>query len=110
MIGKLGFRSLSATYTGRQCTILSSKAANSKIALSGKADALRQLDLASASAGIEVSSSEQIGLNLVGQTGVVELALFKLRWLVGGVQVLDAGRPDDPNAKLIDRMHIGSVA
>jgi hypothetical protein len=29
------------------------------------------------------------------------LSLFKLRWLVGGVRVLDAGRPDDPNAKLV---------
>jgi hypothetical protein len=97
---KSQYRVVSATYTGRQCTILSSKAANSKIALSGKADALRQLDLASASAGIDVSSSEQIGLNLVGETGVVGLSLFKLRWLVGGVRVLDTGRPDDPNAKL----------
>jgi hypothetical protein len=64
---KSQYRVVSATYNGRQCAILSSKAANSKIALSGKADALRQLDLASASAGIDVSSSEQMGLNLVGK-------------------------------------------
>jgi hypothetical protein len=98
---KTQYRVVSAIYTAHQCTILSSKAANSKIALSGKADALRQLDLASASAGIDVSSSEQIGLNLVGDTGVIGLSLFKLRWLLGGVSVLDVGRPDDPNAKLV---------
>jgi hypothetical protein len=98
---KSQYRVVSAAYTGQQCTILSSKAANSKIALSGKADALQQLELASASAGITVSSSEEIGLNLVGETGIVGLSLFKLRWLIGGINVLDAGRPDDPNAKLV---------
>lgn len=97
---KSGYRVVSAIHVGRQCTILSSKGANSKIALSGKANALRQLDLASASAGIELSSSERIGLSLVGQTGVVALSLFKLRWLIGGVEVLEAGRPGDPNAQL----------
>jgi hypothetical protein len=93
---KTRYRVVSAVYVGQQCTIVSSKGANSRIALSGKANALKQLDLASASAGIEVNSAERIGLQIVGETGVVGLSLFKLRWLIGGVEALDAR----PNARL----------
>jgi hypothetical protein len=96
---KTRYRVVSAVYVGQRCTILSSKGAESKIVLSGKANALKQLDLASASAGIEVSSSDRIGLEIIGQTGVIGLSLFKLRWLIGGVDVLGA-RSSNPNAKL----------
>lgn len=82
------FRVVSSVYTGRSCSIISSKDANSKIELSGKAKALRQLDLASASADIEVTLSENIGVQIVGATGAIGLALFKLRWLVGGPKIL----------------------
>jgi hypothetical protein len=84
------YRVVSAVHIGHGCTILSSKGANSRIELKGKANALRQLDLGSASAGIDVSASEKIGLEIVGQTGVIGLSLFKLRWLIGGVRVLAA--------------------
>jgi hypothetical protein len=96
---KSRYRVVSAIHVGQHCTIISSKGANSKITLSGKANTLKQLGLAGASAGIEVSSAERIGLNIVGETGVVGLSLFKLRWLVGGVDILDAARPDDPTAQ-----------
>jgi hypothetical protein len=95
---KSRYRVVSAVHVGQQCTILSSKGANSKIVLSGKANALKQLDLGAASAGIETSSSERIGLDIVGQTGVVGLSLFKLRWLIGGVETLGPPR-NDPNAQ-----------
>jgi hypothetical protein len=97
---KTRYRVVSAVHVGQQCTILSSTGAKSKIALSGKANALRQLDFGSVSAGVEVSSSERIGLEIVGQTGVVGLSLFKLRWLIGGVEVLGAPPLTDPNARL----------
>jgi hypothetical protein len=84
------FRVVSALYTGQQCSVLSSKDANSKIELTGKANALRQFDLGAASADIQVASSEKIGLQIVGQTGVVGLGLFKLAWLSGGPRFLAA--------------------
>jgi hypothetical protein len=96
---KSRYRVVSAVHVGQQCTILSSKGANSKIVLSGKASALKQLDLADASARIETSSSERIGLDIVGQTGVVGLSLFKIRWLIGGVETLAASRHNGPNAQ-----------
>lgn len=95
------YRVVSAVYVGHGCTILSSKGANSKIALSGKANALKRLDLASASAGIDVTKSERIGLQIVGQTGPVGLSLFKMRWLIGGVEVLGAPPLNNSSARLI---------
>jgi hypothetical protein len=82
------YRVVSAVHVGQQCTILSSNGANSKIELSGNANALRQFDLAGASAGIQVSNSQRMGLSLIGQTGVIGLSLFKVGWLLGGVYVL----------------------
>ena len=69
---------VSAVYTGRDCAIISSKSANSKIELSGKANVLKQFDLGAVSANLSASSKRDIGLDLVGESGVVGLALFKL--------------------------------
>jgi hypothetical protein len=91
------YRVVSAIHVGQQCTILSSKGVNSKIVLSGKASALKQLDLASASGEIGTSSSERIGLDLVGKSGVVGLSLFKLSWWSGGVKVLSTTARNDPS-------------
>ena len=44
--------------------------------------------IATGAAGIEISSSKRMGLQFVGQTGLVGFSLFKLRWLIGGVEVL----------------------
>lgn len=74
------FRVVSAIYVGTDCAIISSKAANSRIELSGTAKALQQFDLGSVSASIQVSSKEEIGLEIVGRKGVVGLGMFKLGW------------------------------
>jgi hypothetical protein len=74
------FRVVSALYTCTSCALISSKAAGSKIELSGKANALQQLDLGAAFAGVQVTNRTEIGLEIVGKKGVVGLALFKLGW------------------------------
>jgi uncharacterized DUF497 family protein len=71
---------VSAVYFGKQCAIISSKSANSKIELSGKANALKQFDLGAVAANVESSTKQDIGLDLVGESGVVGLSLFKLPW------------------------------
>jgi hypothetical protein len=71
---------VSAVYSGKDCAIISSKSANSKIELSGKANALKQFDLGAVSVNLEASNKQDIGLDLVGESGVVGLALFKLPW------------------------------
>jgi hypothetical protein len=72
---------VSATYSGKDCSLISSKAANSSIELSGKANALKQFDLGAASVGVQASQKQDIGLDIVGEAGVIGLALFKLPML-----------------------------
>jgi hypothetical protein len=74
------FRVVSALYYGMNCVLISSKAAGSVIELSGKANALQQLDLGAVFAGVQVTNRKDIGLEHVGKKGVIGLAMFKLGW------------------------------
>lgn len=73
------YRVVRATVTGQDCVIVTSKAANASFELKGKADALKQLGAATVGAGISVASEKDVGLSIVGDTGVVGLRLFKLK-------------------------------
>jgi hypothetical protein len=84
------FRVVSALYTGTSCALISSKAAGSKIEFSGKANALQQLDLGAAIAGVQVTTRSEIGLEIVGKKGVIGLVMFKLGWW-NPVKVLGPG-------------------
>jgi hypothetical protein len=88
------YRVVFATYTGRHCTILSSRSANSRVEISGKANALQQLELGHANAGVTVSDEDKVGLQIVGDTGVVGLRMFKLRAL-GGTRILGPADGDE---------------
>jgi hypothetical protein len=46
------------------------------------------LEAGQASAQISLSSTRNIGLQLAGESGVIGLGLFKLRWPLGGVNIL----------------------
>lgn len=92
---KRQYRVVHSIYTGENCTLLSSRNANSKVEISGKANALQQLELGQANAGVTVSSEDSVGLEVVGETGVVGLRMFKLRLLGGGTRVLGPGGQDD---------------
>jgi hypothetical protein len=81
------FRVISHIYTGNDCTIISSRAANSEITLSGIASMIKQLDLGKASADLSVTSTKDIGLEVVGKSGSVGLRMFKLG-AFGGTRVL----------------------
>ena len=84
------YRVVSAVYSAEPCTMISSREANSRVTISGTADALRLLELGHAQADVTVSSEESLGLNLTGGSGVVGLRMFKLRALGGGTRLLDA--------------------
>lgn len=72
------YRVVNASYTGQDCLIISTREANSKVELSGKANALKQLDLGAINVGVGIQSSKQLGLEIAGDSGVVGLGLFKL--------------------------------
>jgi len=79
---------VSGLYTGENAIIVSSRSSGSKLEISGTAKALKQLDLGAASAGFEISTSQNVGLQVLGQTGVIGLGLFKLGFFSGRVEVL----------------------
>ena len=95
------YRVVFSTYTGHNCTIISSRSANSKIEISGKANALQQLALGNAEAGLTVSDESSVGLDLVGKTGVVGLRMFKLRAIGGGTHIL--GQDDEDDEALVEQ-------
>jgi hypothetical protein len=75
---KRNFRVVSAIYIAKDCVIISSTGKNSMIEFSGKADALKQFDLGAIAIDISASHKKEIGLDLVGKSGVVGLTFFKL--------------------------------
>lgn len=84
---KRRYRVISSTYVGDGCTILSSRRANSKVEISGRADLLNLLNLGKVDAGLAISAEDDIGLEIVGQSGVLGLRMFKLQFF-DGTQVL----------------------
>jgi hypothetical protein len=82
------FKVLSATYHGTGCVVLSSKAAGTVFEIKGKADALKNLGVAGAAAGFSFKSNSSLGLEIVGQNGVVGLAMFKVRKKSGDAEFL----------------------
>jgi hypothetical protein len=93
------FRVVWAIYTVQNCTILATREGDSSVEIRGKANALQLMEGGKAEAGLELSSKTDVGLDIVGKSGVVGLSLFKLRWFGDGVRVLAA---DDPRAGEVD--------
>jgi hypothetical protein len=73
------YRVVWSTVTAHDCLIVTSRAANAAFELSGKAEVLKQLGLGGAKAGVNISGERDVGLSIVGETGVVGLKLFKLK-------------------------------
>jgi len=76
---KRKYRVVWTTVTAEDALIVTSRAANASFELSGKADVLKQFGLGGASAGVSIASENDVGLSIVGETGVVGLKLFKLK-------------------------------
>lgn len=72
------FKVVSAVYTGTDCVILSSKTSNASVEISGRAGALKRLEIGEAEAGLTITSKSGLGLEIVGDSGVVGLRLFKV--------------------------------
>jgi hypothetical protein len=82
------YRVVWSTVTGHNCLIVTSLSDNAAFELGGKADALRQLGVGAVDANLEITKDDNVGLTMVGKTGVVGLRLFKLKWVGGAPQLL----------------------
>ena len=88
------YRVVRSTYHAESCVIVSSTSADQSLELSGKASDLAGFDVGSVSAGVSVSSSSSIGLEIVGSQGIIGLGLFKLRFWGGGPAILNRATDD----------------
>jgi hypothetical protein len=77
------YRVVTAAYIATDCAIISSLGKDSSIELSGTANALKQFDIGNAAVDIGVTNRKEIGLELVGKSGVIGLSFFKLTWWSG---------------------------
>ena len=69
--------------------LVGSSAAGTELTLHGSTQALRAFDVGAVDAGLEVSSSNQLELQVAGESGVIGLGLFRLRLLRADPQFLD---------------------
>lgn len=74
------YRVVSSIITGQDCLIVTANADNAIFELSGQADALQYLNVGAVKAGLSVTDDTNVGVTIVGETGVVGLRLFKVRW------------------------------
>ena len=95
------YRVVSTTYTGKNCLVLLSSKAGTKVEFEATASALKQLDLGNVEFKPSVSSSSDQVLDIIGKTGVLGLGLFKLSILQSNVKFL-AGKPLTPEEKAIE--------
>lgn len=90
---KNGWRVVRKVYVAKNPAILASSQSNASFVLSGKANALKRLELGHASAEISVSSSKEDAVKIVGGTGAIALDLFRVRLLGGaGLESFGVGR------------------
>lgn len=101
---KNAYRVIFATYASTKCALISSKTSSAKIEISGKAAALKRFELGEVSADISSTNKSEIGLDIVGEGGVVALGLFKLGWWDNSATTLASGAnvPIEKDMKAID--------
>jgi hypothetical protein len=82
------FRVVWGTYTGEGCAVVTTRANNAKLELSGQANALKLFELGKVEAGLTISHEHEVGFKSLGKSGVIGLHLFKLRRWFGGPELL----------------------
>lgn len=83
------------TYEALDPVIISTISAGTELTFGGEAKALKELKLGDAS--VEMGTTRELGLKVLGKSGVIGLGLFKLKLFGGGVNVkgLDPTESED---------------
>ena len=84
------YRVVSAVYTGKECLVLLSSEAGTKVEFEASASALKALDLGKVELKPSVSFSSDTVLKSIGNTGPLGLGLFKLSPWTNDLKVLGA--------------------
>jgi hypothetical protein len=91
---RVSYKLVWQTWVARNAALLSTRTAGTEVTVTGDVPALRRFHLGDVSADLRLASNQELGLSLVGASGVIGLGLVKLRFLVGGPSFL-AGRGTD---------------
>jgi len=94
------YRVVHATAAADQLAFVSAREAGASFEIRGTARALQQLDLGKAEAGLEIVSSSSLGLDFVGDSGIIGIRLFKLGPWRGGLRLLG---PDEGEELTVDQ-------
>jgi hypothetical protein len=89
------YRFVTRVYHAKNPLILASRESATKVTLSGKAAALKQVELGNIAAEIGVTASRELALEITGQTGVIALGLGRVT-LAGaaGPLSVEPGKPE----------------
>ncbi len=96
------YRVVSATYTGQNCLVLLSRESGTEVGFDGEASALKQLELGKITLKPSVSFSNDTVLKSIGDTGVIGLNLFKLKWMGNVINVLKGSDISEEESSIED--------
>jgi hypothetical protein len=82
------YRVVHATASGTAVTFVSAREAGTTFEVHGTANGLQQLNVGQAQADLKLTSSGSLGLNFVGDSGMVGLRMFQLRPWRGGTRFM----------------------
>ncbi|WP_296701334.1 hypothetical protein [Algoriphagus sp.] len=82
------YKVVSTVYNGEGSVIICSKEAGTEISISAAANVLKQVEGGKVDGALQIQSNKQSVFSSIGETGIIGLRFFKLKWLGQGVSVL----------------------
>lgn len=89
------YRVVRSVIVAHDCLLVTASADQATFELSGNADVLNVLNIGAAGASVSITNDTNIGVTIVGRTGVIGLRLFKLKWFSGDPRFLKPGEEAD---------------
>jgi hypothetical protein len=97
-----------AVLTADKPMLIGTREAGTEVAFDGQTDALKSLDVGRFGAGIAFASNKELGLKILGESGVIGVRLFRLRLFGAQPRFLGPGAAPEAEANyewLIDAAH-----
>jgi hypothetical protein len=82
------YKVVSTIYSGQGSVIICSREAGTEVTISAAANVLKQVEGGKVDGGVQIQSNKQSVFSSIGESGVIGLRFFKLKWLGQGVNVL----------------------
>ncbi|MEN2282415.1 hypothetical protein AAGF08_09780 [Algoriphagus sp. SE2] len=82
------YKVVSTVYNGEGSVIICSREAGTEVTISASADVLKQVEGGKVDGGLEIQSNKESVFSSIGDSGVIGLRFFKLKWLGQGINVL----------------------